>query len=123
VLLGSRPTTPDNLRAGAATPWVIRELALEIEVATMMRARAEAGACSDWHHHGARDVSDMWCAARLGSSSGQATESEDIETGGFFRVPAGLVHRDVNPVDQPQEIIMTVVGSGPLVVNVSAPAP
>ena len=32
-----------------------------------------------------------------------------------------LVHRDVNPLDTPQEIVMTVVGSGPLVVNVDSP--
>jgi hypothetical protein len=31
------------------------------------------------------------------------------------------VHRDVNPLDSRQEIVMTVVGSSPLVVNVDGP--
>jgi hypothetical protein len=49
------------------------------------------------------------------------TASVDVETGGFFHVAAGLVHRDVNPVDGPQDIVMTVLGSGPLFVNVGGP--
>lgn len=48
-------------------------------------------------------------------------EAAVVEEGGFFHVPAGLVHRDVNPLDAPQEIVLTIVGSGPLVVNVDAP--
>ena len=44
-----------------------------------------------------------------------------VEAGGFFHVPAGLVHRDVNPLGRPQESVMTVIGNGPLVVNVDGP--
>ena len=113
---------PDGLRPGAATPGVIRELALETPAATVMRARAEAHARSGWHHHGARDVVGYVVAGRARFEFGAGgAESADVETGGFFHVPAGLVHRDVNPLDGPQEIIMTVIGSGPLVVNVDGP--
>lgn len=38
------------------------------------------------------------------------------------RVPAGVVHRDVNPLDEPQEIVLAVVGDVPLVVNLDGPA-
>ena len=48
-------------------------------------------------------------------------ESTTVEEGGFFHVPAGLIHRDVNPLDEPQEIVLTVVGEGPLVVNLDGP--
>jgi uncharacterized RmlC-like cupin family protein len=114
--------SPDGLRAGAATPGVTRELALETGAATVMRARAEAGARSGWHHHGARDVLGYVVVGRARFEFGPGgTASVDVETGGFFHVPAGLVHRDVNPLDSPQEIVMTVVGSGPLVVNVDGP--
>jgi uncharacterized RmlC-like cupin family protein len=112
----------DGLRAGAATPGVTRELALETGDATVMRARAEAKARSGWHHHGARDVLGYVVVGRARFEYGPGgMESADVETGGFFHVPAGLVHRDVNPLDCPQEIVMTVVGSGPLVVNVDGP--
>src|SRR5690349_14919433 len=112
----------DGLRAGATTPGVTRELALEIGAATVMRARAEGGARSGWHHHGARDVLGYVVAGRARFEFGPGgIETVDVETGGFFHVPAGLVHRDVNPLDSPQEIVMTVVGGGPLVVNVDGP--
>jgi uncharacterized RmlC-like cupin family protein len=114
--------SPDGLRPGAATPGVTRELALETRAATVMRARAEAGARSGWHHHGAREVFGYVVAGRARFEFGAGgAESADVETGGFFHVPAGLVHRDINPLDEPQEIVMTVVGRGPLVVNVDGP--
>jgi uncharacterized RmlC-like cupin family protein len=117
-----RVVPPDGLRAGAATPGVTRELALQIGDATVMRARADANARSGWHHHGAREVLGYVVVGRARFEYGHGgTEFADVETGGFFHVPAGLVHRDVNPLDAAQEIVMTVVGSGPLVVNVDGP--
>lgn len=111
-----------DLRAGAATPGVTRELALEVKDVTVMRARADPGASSGWHHHGTHDVFGYVVLGRARFEYGNAgTESAEVEAGDFFHVPAGLVHRDVNPSGGPQEIIMTVVGSGPLVVNVDGP--
>src|SRR3954451_7869554 len=114
--------SPDGLRAGAMTPGVTRELALDTPAATVMRARADAGASSGWHHHGAREVFGYIVVGRARFEFDVAgRESVEVETGGFFHVPASLVHRDVNPLDSPQEIVMTVVGNGPLVVNVDGP--
>ena len=45
-----------------------------------------------------------------------------MEEGGFFHVPVGLVHRDVNPLDEPQEFVIAFVGEGPLVVNLDGPS-
>ncbi len=113
---------PDALRTGAATPGVTREIALAVGAATVMRARAAPRACSGWHHHGSRDVFGYVVAGRARFEFGPGGRTTvDVETGGFFHVPAGLVHRDVNPVDGPQEIVMTVVGDGPLVINVDGP--
>ena len=87
-----------------------------------MRARAEANAASGWHHHGDHDVLGYVVrgAARFEFGPG-GTDSVQVGEGGFFHVPAQLVHRDVNPLDLPQEIILTLVGAGPLVVNVDGP--
>jgi hypothetical protein len=38
-------------------------------------------------------------------------------------VPAGLVHRDVNPSDEPQEFVLVFAGTGPLVIDVDGPEP
>jgi uncharacterized RmlC-like cupin family protein len=113
----------ESLSPGASTPGVLRELAAETESATLMRARAEVGAISGWHHHGDRDVLGPVVRGRARCVfGGGGRHSTDVEEGGFFHVPARLIHRDVNPGDAPQEIVLTVVGSGPLVVNVDGPA-
>jgi uncharacterized RmlC-like cupin family protein len=89
-----------------------------------MRARAEPLAATGWHHHGDRDVLGYVVkgGARFEFGRGGA-DAIEVEEGGMFHVPAGLVHRDVNPLDEPQEIILAVVGDGPLVVNVDGPDP
>jgi uncharacterized RmlC-like cupin family protein len=117
-----RSVAPDGLTGGASTPDVLREVAFESAQATLMQARAEAGAASGWHHHGDRDVLGYVVrgAARFEFGHG-GTDSTEVEEGGFFHVPARLVHRDVNPLDEPQEIVLTIVGEGPLVVNVDGP--
>jgi uncharacterized RmlC-like cupin family protein len=120
----SRITTlsGDGLRAAAPTPGLIREIAAETSDATLMRARAEPKAASGWHHHGDRDVFGYVVkgAARFefGVDGRDATE---VGEGGFFHVPARVIHRDLNPLNLHQELVLTVVGSGPLVVNVEGP--
>ena len=115
---------PDGLLPGAATPGVQRELAFDVAGATVMRARAEPSAASGWHHHGGRAVLGyvLRGAARFEFGPG-GREAIEVEEGGLFHVPAGLVHRDVNPLDAPQEIVLTIVGEGPLVFNVEGPEP
>jgi uncharacterized RmlC-like cupin family protein len=114
----------DGLTAGAATPGVVREVAFDTARATLMRARADGNAATGWHHHGDRDVLGHVVRGRARFEFGPGgTESTEVEEGGFFLVPAGLIHRDVNPSDEPQEIVLSVVGEGPLVVNVDGPTP
>jgi uncharacterized RmlC-like cupin family protein len=116
--------SPDALSVAAPTPGVVREVAFETGRATLMRARAEPRAVSGWHHHGDRDVLGYVVRGGARFEFGPAgRELIEVEEGGFFRVPAGLVHRDVNPLDAPQEIVLAVVGEGPLVVNVEGPEP
>ena len=115
---------PNGLRIAAPTPGVVREVAFETDRATLMRARAEPRAASGWHHQGDRDVLGHVVRGRARFEFGPGgQESTEVEEGGFFHVPAGLIHRDVNPCDEPQEIILAVVGEGPLVINLDGPAP
>jgi quercetin dioxygenase-like cupin family protein len=115
---------PDGLSAAASTPGVVREVAFETGRAMLIRARAEAGAVSGWHHHGDRDVLGHVVRGRARFDFGPGGQDcTEVDEGGFFHVPAGLIHRDVNPLDEPQEIILAVVGEGPLVVNCDGPPP
>ncbi len=114
--------TRGRLTAAAATPGMLREVALETSRATLLRARAEPRAASGWHHHGERDVFGYVVrgAARF-EFGADGMDRTEVDEGGFFHVPARLVHRDINPLDAPQEIVLTVVGEGPLVFNVDSP--
>jgi quercetin dioxygenase-like cupin family protein len=113
-----------GLSAGAPTPGILRELAFDTDRATLIRSRADAGAATGWHHHGEREVLGYVVRGRARFEFGPGgEESTEVEEGGFFHVPVGLVHRDVNPLDESQEIILSVVGNGLLVVNVDGPEP
>jgi mannose-6-phosphate isomerase-like protein (cupin superfamily) len=116
--------TPDGLHAGAPTPGILRELAFETDRATLIRSRAEPNAATGWHHHGKCDVFGYVVKGRAVFEFGPGgAESTEVVEGGFFYVPAGLIHRDVNPLDELQELVLSVVGEGPLVVNVDGPLP
>lgn len=113
---------PHELAAAPATPGLVRELAFDTDRAMLIRARAERGIASGWHHHGEREVFGHVLRGRARFEFGVGgAESTDVEEGGYFHVPAGLIHRDVNPTDEPQEMILSFVGTGPLVVNVDGP--
>ena len=79
---------------------------------------------SGWHHHGRREVFGHVLRGRVrfeyGRGGGSSTE---VEEGGYFQVPVGLVHRDVNPEKRPQDMLIAFVGKGPLVVNLDGPDP
>jgi uncharacterized RmlC-like cupin family protein len=116
--------TPDGLTEAPGYPGFVRELAHATERALQVRACAEGGVATGWHHHGDREVLGYLVRGRARFEFGPGgRESVDVEEGGFFHVPAGLVHRDVNPTDEPQELVLVFAGTGPLVVDVDGPEP
>jgi uncharacterized RmlC-like cupin family protein len=79
---------------------------------------------SGWHHHGTREVHGHVVRGRVRFEFGPGGKSTtEVDEGGFFHVPVGVVHRDVNPQNTPQELIIAFVGEGPLVVNLEGPDP
>ncbi len=114
--------TPEGLTEASGYDGIAREVAFETKRAILTRVRAEPGASTDWHHHGDREVHGHLLRGRIRFEFGPGgTESAEVPEGGFFYVPAGFVHRDVNPFDEPQEMIIAFVGSGPLVVDLDGP--
>ncbi|HSG12270.1 MAG TPA: cupin domain-containing protein, partial [Gaiellaceae bacterium] len=84
--------------------------------------RVEGRVASGWHHHGDREVLGYVVRGQARFEFGPGgRESTEVGTGGFFHVPRGIVHRDVNPADEPQELVLAFIGQGPLVVNVDGP--
>lgn len=115
---------PDALSPGDETPGITRELAFATDRALLLRGRVEPRNMTGWHHHGEREVLGHVVSGRARFEFGPGGRSStDVEAGGFFHIPVGLVHRDVNPEDVVQELILSFVGHGPLVVNVDGPDP
>lgn len=118
-----RAVGPEELAATDPTPGILRELAFSTDRAIVIRARVDGGVVSGWHHHGDRDALGYVVSGKLRFDFGAEGEWTDVEEHGFFHIPRGLVHRDVNPIDEPQELVIAFVGEGPLVVNVDGPRP
>jgi uncharacterized RmlC-like cupin family protein len=114
----------DGLTAAPGYPGITRELAFQSDRALQVRVLGEGLAATGWHHHGEREVFGYLVKGRARFEFGPGgSESVEVAAGGFFRVPAGLVHRDVNPIDEEQEFVLVFAGAGPLVVDVEGPDP
>jgi len=113
----------DDLGTGNFTRGITRSRAFDDDMVLASRSRIAAGVASDWHHHGARRLYGYLVSGRLRFEYGRrGQEGVDLTPGDFFRIPPGLVHRDVN-LDKDREVIVAgfLVGPGPAFVNVSGP--
>lgn len=87
-----------------------------------VRGHAAGRVESEWHHHGDNDVLGYVLRGEgyVEWGSGE-DERELVRAGEFFRVPAGAVHRDVNPDDDEQDYLLWLTGSDPRIVRVDGP--
>lgn len=120
-----RVTRQAELVPGAPTPGIERFQAFGTEKAVVVQAHCEAGMTSGWHHHGDRDVFGYLISGRARFDFGPGgASSVEMEAGEFMHVPAGLIHRDVNPdPEREQRWVLVMVGTGPVVVAVEGPEP
>ena len=113
----------DALSETPSTPGLTRHLAFKGDNHMVIRARAEPGNVSGWHHHGDHDVYGYVVSGTVRLEN--AADEEDAITvgpGDFFHVPPHTVHRESNPSpDEGGEVILFLRGGGPLVVNVEDP--
>jgi len=80
------------------------------------------GAASPWHHHGRRTLYGFVIVGQLILEYGsQGKESVRPSVGDFFRIPPGLVHRDVNRTRVETVIVNMMVGEGPPTIEVHGP--
>jgi quercetin dioxygenase-like cupin family protein len=113
----------DELREGAASPGITRQLAFEAEGVKVIRSRVEAGTIPGWHHHGDYDIYGFVMSGTANLEAGLGGKNTiSVGPGGFFHVPAQTVHREINPsADEGGEVILFVHGSGPMVQNLEGP--
>jgi uncharacterized RmlC-like cupin family protein len=77
---------------------------------------------SSGNHHGERHVFGYLLEGSAAVEYGPGgRERIDGSAPGFFHVPPGVIHRDLNPDDETQVSVVTFVGPGPLVVTTDGP--
>ena len=117
--------TKDNLPEGPGSPGVKRYIVFKGDDFTILRSRLEPNTMSGWHHHGQSSVYGYVVSGSSRFESGPGGKDiPSLGLGDFFFVPPFAIHRDGNPSpSEPQEVIIFLRGSGPLVVNVEEPEP
>jgi len=110
-------------KRGDSTRGISRDKAFEKEDIVIGRSRVAGGVESAWHHHGNRDVYGYMVSGTLRFDFGKGGKISVVAAAGdFFHIPVGLVHRDVNPDERKEAVVVNIMfGKGPPVVNVNGP--
>ena len=114
-----------DLTPGVSTPGITRHKSFEGPGIIVSQSRIGRGVVSEWHHHGARMLYGHLVSGQLSFDFGPGgARTVELSAGDHFRIPPGLVHRDVNPSGTEEAVVVAVfVGEGPTVVNTTGPDP
>jgi uncharacterized RmlC-like cupin family protein len=121
---GPRAVRHDELVDAGQTPGMTRWAAFEEPGVWVGVARTAPGSVSGWHHHG-DNTTYVYCqsgALRMESGPG-GRDTVEAGPGDFMVIPANTVHRESNPADTEGVVILTRVGTGPVLTNVEGPDP
>ncbi|MFP3883137.1 MAG: cupin domain-containing protein [Actinomycetota bacterium] len=106
-----------------ATSGMVRETAVDAENAWVGVVRTAPQRPSGWHHHGEYDTYAYVLSGGIEFEFGPGgSKRVEAGPGDFVHVPAGVIHREVNPTKEEGSLVLVRVGSGPPVINVDGPA-
>ncbi len=113
-----------ELRTGDSTKGIVRDRAFESDEVLFGQSKIAVGTQSGWHHHGTRHLYGFIVSGTLRFDFLKTRiESIEVNPGDFFHIPVGLVHRDVNPDQTTEAVVVNILlGKGPAVVNVPDPS-
>jgi uncharacterized RmlC-like cupin family protein len=85
-------------------------------------ARTAPGSRSGWHHHGGWDTIAYVLSGAVRLEFGARGHDAVVAgPGDFLKIPAGAVHRESNPTDVEQALVIVRTGEGPIVVAADEP--
>lgn len=114
----------DRTVAANQTAGMTREEAINTGSMWAGVARTAPGTISGWHHHGAWSSVIYVTAGAIRIDYGAGGQhSLHAEAGDYLYIPAGQIHRESNPADVEQVLVVVRNGSGPVVINVDEPGP
>lgn len=112
----------DDLVPTSKLKNLTREMPFPDARVQQVRGHAEAEITSEWHHHGDNDVFGFMVNGIGFAEWGTGEHDRKVTNAGeFFRIPAGVVHRDVNPSDEKQDYYLWLTGTEPRNVPVDGP--
>lgn len=112
----------EEVSADESTPGVVRKTVFETETAVMVQSHIEGGTATGWHSHGDRHVYRYIFKGAGAVEHGQdGDQARECNTGEYFYISLGTVHRDITPPETDAVVLVCFVGSGPVVVNVEGP--
>ena len=113
----------DDLTESDPTPGMSRRLAMHRDGMWTGTVDTEPHATSGWHHHGDFETTLYVVSGRMRMESGPGgADVVEAGPGDFLRVPAGAVHRESNPSDEPARAVIVRCGTGEPTYNVDGPA-
>jgi uncharacterized RmlC-like cupin family protein len=112
-----------DLTSADPTPGMTRQVATHADGMWSGTVDTEPHAVSGWHHHGDYETTLYVVSGRLRMESGPGgAEVVEAGPGDFLRVPAGAVHRESNPSDEPARAVIVRCGTGDPTYNTEGPA-
>ena len=113
----------DALTEADPTPGMTRQVAMHREDMWTGAVDTEPHAVSGWHHHGDHETTLYIVSGRMRLESGPGgSHVVEAGPGDFLRVPAGSVHRESNPSEEPARAVIVRCGTGDPTYNVDGPA-
>lgn len=112
----------ERIMAAAQTAGMIREEAIQTDHLWVGIARTKPGNISNWHHHGDWEtvayVIEGNCRLEFGSGGQNVVVGRP---GDYIYIPKGEIHRESNPAEGEQALVIVRFGGGPVVINVDGP--
>jgi uncharacterized RmlC-like cupin family protein len=105
------------------TPGMTRQVAMHRAGMWTGTVDTAPRAVSGWHHHGEHETTLYVVSGRMRLESGPGGRHVvEAGPGDFLRVPAGAIHRESNPSDEPARAVIVRCGTGDPTYNVDGPA-
>lgn len=123
TITGVRLVKPgDRKLAAAQTAGMIREEAVQTDHLWAGIARTKPGNLSNWHHHGDWETIAYVIAGACRLEFGAGGQEMVVgEPGDYLYIPKGEIHRESNPTEGEQALVIVRFGTGPVVINVDGP--
>jgi quercetin dioxygenase-like cupin family protein len=113
---------PDEIEGDESTPGIVRKILFETETNVMVRSHIDGGTTTGWHHHGDRHAYGYFERGHAVIEYGpEGNQSRELSAPRFFHISPGVVHRELISPDEDAAVVVSFVGSGPVVVNLDRP--